>query len=74
MRIRWGRSIRLGWHKHLLGPFGIGGTIARVTFGPRRTVYHGKLPDGWRCPHDHERQDTADACRDRELRRRTRQR
>lgn len=65
--------MRLYWHKHLFGPFGIGGTIWRSKRRRRRQpVWHAQLPDGWRCPHDHRREDTADACRDRELRRRMR--
>jgi hypothetical protein len=64
--------MRLYWHKHLLGPFGIGGTIWRSKRRrPRRKVYHATLPGGWTCPHNHRREDTAVECARREARRRT---
>jgi hypothetical protein len=63
--------MRLTWHRHLLGPFGIGGTIWQSRRRrPRREVYHGTLPGGWTCPHNHSREDTAIACAQREERRR----
>lgn len=43
---------------------------------PRRAPRHwwaGKLDDGWTCPHHHTREDTAEACAQRELRRRARE-
>ena len=61
--------MRLGWHVHLFGPFGVGGTIWRSR-PRRRRVYHGTLPDGWTCRHDHRREDTAIACAEHEARRR----
>lgn len=62
--------MRLTWHKHLLGPFGIGGTIWQSRRRrPKREVYHGTLP-GWTCPHNHSRMDLAVACAQREERRR----
>jgi hypothetical protein len=62
--------MRFGWHVHLLGPFGVGGTIWQSKRRrPRRTVYHGTLP-GWQCPHNHQREDTAITCAQREARRR----
>lgn len=61
---------RLGWHVHLLGPFSIGGTAWRSKPRRRGPVYHGTLPGGWKCPHDHRRPDTAQACADREASRR----
>ena len=71
--------MRLTWHKHLLGPFGIGGTVwqsrrrrpRREVYRrrPRREVYHGTLP-GWKCPHNHSRMDLAVSCAQREERRR----
>jgi hypothetical protein len=61
---------RLGWRVHLLGPFYLGGTVLRHTQRRRRLAWHGTLP-GWRCPHDHRREDTAVACAQRELRRRS---
>ena len=57
--------MRLGWRIHLFGPFTLGGTIWRS----RRRGFHGTLP-GWRCPHNHTREDTAVACAQREARRR----
>ena len=54
--------MRIGWHVHLLGPFGIGGTVWRSKPGRKGPVYHGKLPGGRPCPHDHRRLDTAEAC------------
>ena len=65
--------MRLTWHKHLLGPFGVGGTIwqskRRRLRGAKRKVYHGTLP-GWKCQHNHSRMDLAVACAQREERRR----
>jgi hypothetical protein len=62
--------MRLGWSIPLPGPFRIGGTIWR-SGGRRRSrapVWHGTLP-GWRCPHNHRREDTARACAQRQARR-----
>ena len=54
--------MRLGWHVHLLGPFGVGGTIWRSRGRRHRAqTYHGTLP-GWQCEHNHRRPDTAEAC------------
>lgn len=61
--------MRLGWRVHLFGPLYVGGTIWRSR-RRRRQVWHGTLPDGWRCPHNHRRPDTAQACADREAQRR----
>jgi hypothetical protein len=62
--------MRLGWSIPLPGPFRLGGTIWRSRPRRRRTsVYHGTLP-GWKCPHDHRRPDTAQACARREATRR----
>lgn len=63
--------MRLGWHVRLPGPFYLAGTIwrSRRRSTRRSPVYHGTLP-GWRCPHDHRREDTAIACARREQRRR----
>jgi hypothetical protein len=64
--------MRLGWSIPLPGPFWLSGTIWRSRHRRRRTpVYHGTLP-GWRCAHDHRREDTAQACAEREARRRLR--
>jgi hypothetical protein len=62
--------MRFGWHINLPGPFGLGGTIWQSR-PRRRPVYHGTLPDGWECPHNHRREDTAIDCANRELRRRS---
>ncbi len=63
--------MRLGWHVHLLGPFYLSDTLWRSHGRRNRApVYHGTLPGGWRCPHDHRREDTAVACAQREQRRR----
>lgn len=64
--------MRLGWRKHLLGPFYLGGTIfqTRRRRRPRAQTYHGTLP-GWQCVHEHRRPDTATACAQREERRRS---
>jgi hypothetical protein len=62
--------VRLGWCVHLIRPFFVSGTIWRSKRRGHRTVFHGKLPDGWRCPHDHRRDDTAIECARREDRRR----
>lgn len=35
------------------------------------TVFHGTLPDGSQCAHNHSRPDLAVACADREMKRRT---
>jgi hypothetical protein len=65
--------MRLGWRVHLFGPFSPGGTIWQSKRRrSRRKVYHGTLPDGWTCPHNHTREDTAAACAHREARRRRR--
>ena len=69
MRLRFGKSVRVGWRIPLPGPFYLGGTVARLSWGKRRPVYHGTLP-GWQCPHDHRRPDTALECAQREERRR----
>jgi hypothetical protein len=62
--------MRLTWHRHRLGPFGVGGTIWQPRRRrPRREVYHGTPPGGWTCPHNHQREDTALACAQREARR-----
>jgi len=62
--------MRFGWSFGLPGPFYIGGTIWRSKRRrPRSRVYHGTLP-GWRCKHDHRREDTAVECARREARRR----
>jgi hypothetical protein len=36
----------------------------------RAPAYHGTLRDGWKCPHNHRREDTAIECAQREARRR----
>jgi hypothetical protein len=60
--------MRIGWSLPLPGPFRLYGTLWRSR---RRTrTYHGTLPDGWRCPHNHQREDTAIDCANREARRR----
>jgi hypothetical protein len=65
--------MRLGWHVHLFGPFGVGGTIWQSRRRRRRRKgFHGTLPDGWTCPHNHTRPDTARDCAEREVRRRQR--
>jgi hypothetical protein len=62
--------MRLGWRVRLGGPFYLGGTIWRSKRRrPRRKTYHGTLP-GWKCPHNHSREDLAIACAQREARRR----
>lgn len=65
--------MRLGWNIPLPGPFFLSGTIwrsrSRRQHVPR---YHGTLTDGWKCPHFHLREDTANACAAAELRRRRR--
>lgn len=60
--------MRLGWHIPLPGPFSLSGTLWRSR-RRRARVYRGTLP-GWRCPHDHRREDTAIECARREARRR----
>jgi hypothetical protein len=62
--------MRLSWRDHLLGPLYAGGTIWRSKPRRRGPVYHGTLPDGWKCPHDHRSEDAAIACAHREARRR----
>ena len=59
--------MRIGWHIPLPGPFSIGGTVWRSK--RRRRGYHGTLPS-WKCPHNHSRPDLAEACAQREARRR----
>lgn len=63
--------MRFGWSLHA-GPFWLSDTLWRSKrrSGPRHPVWHGQLADGWRCPHDHRRKDTAEACAAREARRR----
>lgn len=61
--------MRLGWSIPLPGPFRLSGTIWRSR-RRQRLVYHGTLPDGWECPHEHRREDTAIECARREARRR----
>jgi hypothetical protein len=54
------------------GPFRLSGTNWRLKprrRGRRAPVYHGTLP-GWKCPHNHSREDLAVACAQREARRR----
>jgi hypothetical protein len=62
--------MRIGWHIPLPGPFSVGGTLWRSK-PRRRRGYHGTLP-GWKCPHNHSRRDLAEACAQREARRRGR--
>lgn len=59
--------MRIGWHIPLPGPFSIGGTVWRSK--RRHRGYHGTLPS-WKCPHNHSRPDLAEACAQREARRR----
>jgi hypothetical protein len=60
--------MRIGWSIPLPGPFWIGGTLWQ---SKRRTrYYNGTLPDGWRCRHHHQREDTALACANQEAKRR----
>jgi hypothetical protein len=61
--------MRIGWHIPLPGPFSVGGTLWRSKSRRRGPVYHGRLP-GWKCPHNHSRPDLAEACAEREARRR----
>lgn len=61
--------MRLGWHVHLLGPFSLSGTVWRSKRRRHAVVYHGMV-DGRKCPHNHRRPDTAEACAEREARRR----
>ena len=63
--------MRLGWSIPLPGPFRLSGTIwrSKPRRRRRRPVYHGVLP-GWKCPHNHSREDLAVACAQREARRR----
>jgi hypothetical protein len=61
--------MRIGWHVPLPGPFYAGGTVWRSK--PRQHGYHGTLANPyWKCPHNHSRPDLAQACADREARRR----
>jgi hypothetical protein len=60
--------MRIGWRIPLPGPFSVGGTVWRSK-PRRRRGYHGTLP-GWKCPHNHSRPDLAEACAQREARRR----
>jgi len=70
--------MRIGWHVRLLGPIGVGGTIwrskRRRSRSRRAPYWHGTLPGGWggkgTCPHNHQREDLATACAQREARRR----
>lgn len=62
--------MRLGWSIPLPGPFRLSGTVWRSKRRRKGRVYHGTLP-GWKCPHNHTREDTAVACARREARRRT---
>ena len=59
------------------GPFTYYKGIHHRSRKPGRVVHHGILvrngEEFWRCPHDHRRQDTADACAMREARRRAAQ-
>jgi hypothetical protein len=65
--------MRFGWSIPLPGPFYLAGTIWRSKRRrARRQVWHGTLPDGFRCPHNHTRPDTATACANAEARRRQR--
>lgn len=63
--------MRLGWRIPLPGPFYLSGTVVQSRRRHRagRRTYHGTLP-GYRCPHNHRREDTAIACANREARRR----
>lgn len=61
--------MRLGWRIPLPGPFYLGGTVWQSQ-RPRAKRWHGTLPDGWRCPHGHLREDTATECARKEVRRR----
>jgi len=58
--------MRLGWRIGLPGPFYLGGTIWRS----RRRGWHGTLPDGWKCHHQHRSQEAAVECAQNEERRR----
>ena len=66
-----GAVMRLGWRLRLLriGPFSesLSGTHWRSK-RRRRPFWHGTLPDGWVCQHEHRREDTAVECANRELR------
>jgi hypothetical protein len=71
--------VRLGWSVGF-GPFRLGGTIFRTRRrrkrrrAPARRVWHGQVTNQgrvvWTCPHNHSRPDLADACSERELKRR----
>lgn len=67
--------MRFGWSLHA-GPFWLSDTLwrskprRRQQFRPARRVWHGTLADGWQCPHNHLRPDTATECALREARRR----
>ena len=53
-----------GWHIPLPGPFSVGGTIWRSRRRRRRRkVWHGEIKAiRWQCPHNHQRQDTAESA------------
>jgi len=64
--------MRFGVSVHPLhGPFYLSQTLwrSRRRRRPHAQTYHGTLP-GWRCPHDHRREDTALECARRERNRR----
>ena len=68
---------RIGWSIGLPGPFYLSGTLWRSKRRrARRKAWHGTLPGGWggrgRCPHNHQRPDTAIDCARREALRRAR--
>jgi hypothetical protein len=61
--------MRIGWSIPLGGPFRLSGTVWRSK--SRRRGYHGALQNPrWTCPHNHSRPDLAQACAEREARRR----
>ncbi len=61
--------MRIGWSIPLGGPFRLTGTVWRSK--SRRRGYHGTLQNPrWTCPHNHSRPDLAQACAEREARRR----
>lgn len=61
--------MRIGWSIPLPGPFRVSGTVWRSKSRRRGKTYHGQLP-GWKCPHNHSREDLALACAQREAQRR----
>jgi hypothetical protein len=70
--------MRVGW-SILPGPFRVSGTVwrsKRRSRSRRAPSWHGTLPGGWggkgTCPHNHQREDLATACAQREARRRVR--